>query len=312
MPLYQYPAAATATSYPLIRGGKFYSTRRNGPILGIVLHVTAGLQDLDAHNDDSAEGTNRWGAAGTVDASWHVCTDSDSIAPALPAWYTAWHVQGYNSRTWGLEISNRDARWDNKPEPWIEATLRNAARAAAPIVAEHSLPLRLATKAEVDRAIADNKPFGFSYHMWLNPQTRKDPGATFPWDRFIDYVRQELGGKQEDDMPEPKDLWTYPVEIKGGEYNGKSPLPARDLLSLAAKFSMYNHNFMRYRLPAQIAALVNKDDPAVFAKAVADELRDDLADLAAAVTTSGSGATAEQIVDAFLRRITQPTQEDQA
>lgn len=306
--MYKYPSGASSKDYALIPSGMYYETRRTptGKVLGIVLHVTAGLQDLDMVGvDDSAEATNRWGASkDRGKASWHVCTDSDTIAPALPDTYTAWHVVGYNSTTWGLEISNQDARWDNKPKAWVEATLRNAARAAAPIVKKYGLPLTLATKAEVDKAIAANKPFGFSYHMWLNPENRRDPGTTFPWSQFITYVRAELAGGSEDNMPEPKDLWSYPVEIKGGEYTGKSPLPARDLLSLAAKFSMYNHNFMRYRLPKLLVELLGApQDPAVLARAVALELRDDMSELAEAAKAAGSGATASQIVDEFVRRL---------
>lgn len=103
---------------------------------------------------------------------------------------------------------------------------------------------------------------------------------------------------------EPKDLWAYPINISGSEYSGKNPMPAREMLSNAAKFSMYNHNFMRYRLPAAVAEMVaGAQDPAVFAKAVAAELRDDLEALTEAVRDSGAGATAQQIVDEFVRRL---------
>lgn len=213
--MYRYPTGASARDYALIPSGMYYATRRTptGVVLGIVLHVTAGLQDLGMVGvDDSAEATNRWGATrNRGKSSWHCCVDTDSIAPALPDTYTAWHVVGYNGPTWGLEISNLDARWDNKPDAWVEATLRNAAAAAAPIVKKYDLPLRLATRAEVDRALAAGKPFGFSYHMWLNPETRRDPGSTFPWHRFITYVRDELAGAaaapKEDDMQPNDELW---------------------------------------------------------------------------------------------------------
>lgn len=191
---------ASLKTFALIPSGMFYTTRRGRKVLGVVLHVTAGLQDLGMSGvDDSAEGTNRWGAGkNRADASWHVCVDSDSIDYALPSAYTAWHVVGYNGPTIGLEIANRDARWDNKPAAWVEATLRNAARAAAGYVKTYGLPLQLASKAQVDRALATNTPFGFTYHMWLDPVNRRDPGTTFPWNTFIGYVRQALTG--EDDL----------------------------------------------------------------------------------------------------------------
>ncbi len=178
-------------SYALIDNGHFYPGRKNGDVLGIVQHVTAGLQDLDGVNDQSAEGTNRYGATTSTKVSWHVCTDSDSVSPGLPDTYTAWHASGYNSRTYGIETSNVDARWDNKPSAWVTATLRHAARAAAPIVIKYDIPIRRCTRAEVDAAIATNRPFGFVDHSRLS-DIRRDPGATFPWVRYLDMVREEV------------------------------------------------------------------------------------------------------------------------
>ena len=161
----------------------FYTTRRK-TISNIVLHVTAGLEDLDMLGvDNSAEATNRYGATTSREASWHSCVDSDSIAPALPDAYTAFHCRNYNSGTLGLEICNRDARWDNKPDVWVEATLRNAARVALAWEKAHKIPRVLRTKAEVDA----NK-WGYTYHSYLDPERRSDPGKTFPWTRFTEIL----------------------------------------------------------------------------------------------------------------------------
>lgn len=194
------PTAITQANFPLLSNGHYYKTRRN-PVLGIGLHVTAGLQDLDMLGiDHSAEGTLKYGQTTATEVSWHGIADSDSALFCLPSAYTAWHIYQYNSPTIGIEISNKDARWDNKPKAWIEATLRNAARLAAAYVYKYNLPLTLASKATVDNAIATGKKFGFSYHMWLNPTTRTDPGKTFPWAQFIGYVKEYLAGKVVDDL----------------------------------------------------------------------------------------------------------------
>lgn len=207
------PIAKTVANFPLLANNKYY-TSRNKPVLGIVLHVTAGLQDLGmVGNDPSAEGTIKFGQNTTGDASWHAIADTDTAKTCLPSTYTAWQVKGYNSPTVGIEISNLDAKWDNKPAKWVEATLRNAAQLAAMYVKKYDLPLTLSKKAAVDTALSAGKKFGFSYHMWLNPATRSDPGVTFPWSQFIGYVKEYLTGTGEIDMAGleevPHDVWAY-------------------------------------------------------------------------------------------------------
>lgn len=168
--------------YPLLANPHkhYYPTRRK-PIGLIVLHVTAGLQDLDMHGEDlTAAKTNQYGATTTRAASWHAVVDSDSIEDSLPESYTAFHVQGYNSGSLGLEICNQDARWDNKPKAWVTATLRNAAKKCHQWEKEHDIPRRLLTKAQVDAGER-----GYTYHMFLDPTRRHDPGQTFPLRYFF-------------------------------------------------------------------------------------------------------------------------------
>lgn len=167
----------------------FYTTRKK-PISFIVMHVTAGLEDLDMLGvDNSAEATNQYGATTSRSASWHSCVDSDSIEPSLPDGYTAFHCRSYNSGSLGLEICNQDARWDNKPEAWIEATLRNAATVTLKWEKDHGIPRILRNKAEIDA----NK-WGYTYHSFLDPTRRRDPGTTFPWNRFVGILQSLEGG----------------------------------------------------------------------------------------------------------------------
>ena len=167
---------------------RHYYTTRRGRILGIVLHVTAGLEDFTPP-DLGAESTIRYGLANARPASWHGIVDSDSVIDCLPDSYTAFHVIGYNSQTLGLEIANRDARWAGKPQRWVDATIANAAAWCRPRVAKYGLPVNLADKAEVDRCIRAGRPFGFTYHSMLDPKRRIDPGRDFPWARFETFLR---------------------------------------------------------------------------------------------------------------------------
>lgn len=196
--MYTYPTSASG--YRMAGGSAHYKSRQNGPLIGIVLHVTAGIQDLGVSgSDSSAENTAAWGARSTK-VSWHAINDSDSIVPCLPDTYTGWHAKGYNSRTWGLEISNSDARWNNKPAAWTQRTVANAARACAPIVAKYKIPIVLASQSTVDRSLAAGRPFGFTYHSYLS-DIRVDPGREFPFSTFISIVKKELGGSSSTPAP---------------------------------------------------------------------------------------------------------------
>lgn len=195
------PKTVNSANYKLLPGKKFY-TSRSKKVKAAVVHVTAGLQDLGmVGTDESAEGTNKWALGSGVEASWHRIADTDGVESCLPSWYTAWQAKGYNSSTVGVEISNVDARWDNKPKNWVKWTLWHAARAYADYAVKYKIPIRRATKAELDRAIANNgAPVGFIDHSRLSTN-RSDPGKTFPWTQFFGYIKAIIAGATSPDKP---------------------------------------------------------------------------------------------------------------
>lgn len=168
---------------PNPNGAHYYTTRRK-PLRVIVLHITAGLEDMDLIGPDaSAERTARYCATTDRQVSWHAGADSDSWFNLLPASYTAWHASDYNSLSWGLEISKTDTSWGDEPKAWVERTLRNAAAACRPVATKYGIPPRLLTRAEVDAGMD-----GFTYHSRLDPTRRTDPGPDFPIARFFELL----------------------------------------------------------------------------------------------------------------------------
>jgi hypothetical protein len=157
--------------------------RRRDPLRVIVVHITAGLEDLDGP-DASAERTARYAATTDRKVSWHAGVDSDSFLYLLPATYTAWHSQGFNSESYGVEISKATTRWAGMPPAWIDRTLANTAACLAPVVAKYDIPLRRLTRAQVQAGER-----GFAAHSDLDPGRRTDPGADFPWGRLFDLLR---------------------------------------------------------------------------------------------------------------------------
>lgn len=158
---------------------KWYPTRAER-LRVIVMHITAGLQDLDRTDDDSAEATARYCATTDRQVSWHSGSDADSFIRLLPASYTAFHARGYNSFTYGHEISKKHTTWTGMDPLWVTATLNQAAACIRPVAAAHAIPPVLRSRREVDAGKA-----GFTSHARLDPDRRSDPGIDFPWERFL-------------------------------------------------------------------------------------------------------------------------------
>lgn len=188
---------------PNPHGDHFYRSRRQ-KVKAIVVHITAGLEDLDTVDDHSAERTADYAATTDRKVSWHSGSDTDTCILLLPASFTAFHCQGYNSTTVGHEISKNHTDWSTMDPLWVKATLERAADCLRPVAAELAIPARKATKDELDTAIAlDGPPVGFIGHRELDPNRRSDPGLvrgvdTFPWQRLLDLLAPPL--QEDDDM----------------------------------------------------------------------------------------------------------------
>lgn len=166
---------------------------RNGLPAIIVVHTAENRPDY-VPPDTGAESVARYFSRTERPASAHVVTDSDSVIPLIPDTAVAFHVRGYNTPGWGIEIATQAASWNALPNWHKEALLRNAARVCAETASKWGIPVAYRTKAQIDSGLP-----GFTGHTDLDPSRRRDPGFDDEaWDQFIGYVKEA----QEDNVPQ--------------------------------------------------------------------------------------------------------------
>jgi hypothetical protein len=201
----------------------FYRSRR-GPILGIVVHCTAGLQGRPTGADSSAEQTAKYALNTTRKVSWHSGSDRDSHLRLLPDEYVAWHCAGANTHTIGHEISKHDTTWADEDPAWVEQTLQQAADCLRLRALRWRIPLRRASVDELRRSVADGgPPVGFLAHSDLDPARRYDPGVDFPWARFLAL----MANAEPPPKPKPKPAPAAPpFPLRRGSYFGPKQGPA--------------------------------------------------------------------------------------
>ncbi|MGW0485829.1 peptidoglycan recognition protein family protein [Nonomuraea sp. NPDC003214] len=176
-----------------------YTRGRYGGIRVIVIHTAETGESASA-----AEGIANYFARPATKASAHVCTDNNSSVRCVDDGDTAWAAPGCNSDGLQIELAGRAgqnrSQWD---DAYSRALLRQAAKVVATWCKKHNIPVRKLTHAQLR---AGHK--GIVGHVDVSKVYKKsdhwDPGPSFPWDHFLQLVRDELDGKPARDDDDTK------------------------------------------------------------------------------------------------------------
>ncbi|GAA3027160.1 peptidoglycan-binding domain-containing protein [Streptosporangium longisporum] len=169
---------------------RHYHRGRTGKIRVVVVH------DMEwSETTTTAEDCARMFATMARPASAHVCVDSNSAVRCVADSDTAWAAPGCNHDGLQLEMAGfaRQTR-----EQWLDtysrAMLKQAARVVAAWCKQYDIPIKHLTVAELK---AGKK--GLVGHVDVSKAYRRtdhhDPGPSFPWDHFLDLVREYAKGE---------------------------------------------------------------------------------------------------------------------
>lgn len=195
---------------------RWFHKGRISPIRLIVVHSMEWTETTT-----TAEDCARMFATMNRQASAHVCVDSNSAVRCVADKDTAWAAPGANADGLQMELAGFARQ---KRDDWLDNygqdLLAQAAAVAAGWCRLHKIPVKLLSRAELK---AGKK--GFTSHADVSAVYKRsdhtDPGSGFPWDVFLNLVREHLAGEDEGndelDIPAWKRDLSWPPTTKGDD-----------------------------------------------------------------------------------------------
>lgn len=122
-------------------------------------------------------------------ASAHLCIDNKTIVQSVKDNDVAFAAPGANSDGIHLELSGRAKQTkEDWQDDYSTAVLENAANAAAQYCLKYDIPVKKLSNSE----LGNKQSRGLVGHVQVSEvfklSTHTDPGASFPWDHFLERV----------------------------------------------------------------------------------------------------------------------------
>jgi len=161
-----------------------FADRPNGvrPTL-VVVHTSEQPADLVAP-DNGTEALARFIQQRPTAGCYHTAVDSDSTINLVDPIKQCWGARGVNEIALHISHCTRAKDWSTLPADWVTETLTRSAATVAEWCRQFTIPARF-----VDPA--DGVP-GITSHAAVDPGRRTDPGQSFPWDRWLTMINDNL------------------------------------------------------------------------------------------------------------------------
>ena len=156
----------------------WYYTSMSKPIQGIVIHTAEG--------QPNAKDIAKYFAKTPRPASAHVVIDDTNIVELLPDDHTAFHSNGSDDKSLGLELAYKSEDWGKNPE-YEEACIELSAEWCADKVKQYDIPIKKVTKREWDAGVR-----GFIGNSDIGPTKNIDPGKDFDWVLFLKKIQNRV------------------------------------------------------------------------------------------------------------------------
>lgn len=174
---------------------RHYQPGRRKPIRLLVIHdMEAPEGPLTAENVAAY-----FAAADTRVASAHYCIDNNTVVQCVQDGDTAYAAKGANADGLHFELAGYARQ---TPDEWVDAYSLSMLHLAAALVAfkakQYGIPIRRLSPREVQDGKAGICGHGDVTAAYPPGTGHTDPGASFPWNGFLDLVHQSAR-----DVPDP-------------------------------------------------------------------------------------------------------------
>jgi len=174
-------------AYPFVPSP--HVTRTNGRRIDLIVVHTMEADERDG----AALRCARWFQNPRSKASAHYCVDAETVIQCVRDEDVAWHAPGANHDGIGIELAGRAAQSRREwADVYSSATLTRAAELSASLCRRHSIPAEWLWPPDL-RAGKRGLTTHASVSAAFRRSTHRDPGPSFPIERFLGLVRAHLG-----------------------------------------------------------------------------------------------------------------------